>query len=166
MLIASGISGFEVMAGKCITYFIIFSFDIIMLYYIGLNILSVPMKGSIVLVMATLLIFTAAIVFLGMIFSMFCKSSTQGIQNAMIIAVPSFMLSGFTWPTMAMPDFIQKISYSLPLTYFLEAIKMETMMGARYEYVSGDIKVLLVFMVAGGVAAAAAIKSKYKLEKF
>lgn len=166
MLIASGISWFEVMAGKFITYFIIFSFDIIMLYYIGLNILAVPMKGSIVLVMATLLIFTAAVVFLGMIFSMFCKSSTQGIQNAMIIAVPSFMLSGFTWPTMAMPEFIQKISYSLPLTYFLEAIKMETMMGAKYEYVSGDIKVLLVFMVAGGIAAAAAIKSKYKLEKF
>ena len=82
------------------------------------------MNGNIVLVISTLLIFTAAIVFLGMVFSLFCKNSIQGIQNAMIIAVPSFMLSGFTWPVMAMPEFVQKLSHLLPLTYFLNAIKI------------------------------------------
>lgn len=166
MLIVSGISWHELMIGKILTYFIIFTFDIIALYYIALNILPVPMNGNIGLVILTLLIFTAVIVFLGMIFSLFCKNSIQGIQNAMIIAVPSFMLSGFTWPVMAMPELVQKASHILPLTYFLNAIRMEILMGAKYEYVSGDIKVLILFMIVGGIVAALAMKSKYKLEKF
>ena len=154
------------MIGKFLTYFIIFTFDITALYYIALNILPIPMNGNIGVVISTLLIFTAAIVFLGMVFSLFCKNSIQGIQNAMIIAVPSFMLSGFTWPVMAMPEFVQKLSHMLPLTYFLNAIKMETIIGAKYEYVLSDIKALLLFMVIGGAVAAFAMKSKYKLEKF
>lgn len=166
MLIVSGVKWYELMIGKFLTYYIVFTFDIIILYYIALNMLPIPMNGNISLVILTLLIFTAAIVFLGIVFSLFCKNSIQGIQNAMIIAVPSFMLSGFTWPIMAMPEFVQKLSHMLPLTYFLNAIKMETIIGAKYEYVSSDIKALLLFMVIGGVIAAFAMKSKYKLEKF
>ena len=41
----------------------------------------------------------------------------------MIVAVPSFIISGQTWPLMAMPKAVQGLSNMLPLTHFLEAFR-------------------------------------------
>ncbi len=164
MLVLAGLKWYELFIGKFLVYFLIFSIDMIILYYYALNILNVPMIGSAGLFFITMLLFCAVIIFLGMIFSIIVNNSIQAIQYAMIIAVPSFMLSGFTWPIFAMPDFIQKISYSLPLTYFLNTIKMQSMMGAGYDYCKDDLKALLLFMIFAGLIAALGISIKYKTE--
>nr|WP_258928595.1 hypothetical protein [Flavobacterium davisii] len=42
----------------------------------------------------------------------------------MVIASPAFIISGFTWPSNAMPAFIENFSKIIPLTPYLEAMKI------------------------------------------
>jgi ABC-2 type transport system permease protein len=42
----------------------------------------------------------------------------------MVIASPAFIISGFTWPTYAMPSFIANFTKIIPLTPYLEALKI------------------------------------------
>ena len=42
----------------------------------------------------------------------------------MVIASPAFIISGFTWPSYAMPEFIKSFTAIIPLTPYLEALKI------------------------------------------
>ena len=42
----------------------------------------------------------------------------------MVIATPSFILSGFTWPLSQMPAWVQYIANIIPLTHFLPAFRI------------------------------------------
>ncbi|MNT87161.1 ABC-2 type transporter [compost metagenome] len=42
----------------------------------------------------------------------------------MVVATPSFILSGFTWPLSQMPRWIQAIADIIPLTHFLPAFRI------------------------------------------
>ena len=48
----------------------------------------------------------------------------KATQILMVIASPAFIISGFTWPNYAMPDFITYFTKIIPLTPYLEALKI------------------------------------------
>ena len=68
-------------------------------------------------------IFTLACIFIGMLFSLAIPSQLKATELLMVLASPSFLLSGYTWPLEAMPKLIQHFSNLLPLTHFLRAFR-------------------------------------------
>lgn len=68
-------------------------------------------------------IFTLACMFIGMLFSMAIPSQLKATELLMVLATPSFLLSGYTWPLEAMPTLIQRFSNFLPLTHFLQGFR-------------------------------------------
>jgi len=68
-------------------------------------------------------IFTLACMFMGMLFSMAIPSQLKATELLMVLATPSFLLSGYTWPLEAMPTLIQRFSNLLPLTHFLQGFR-------------------------------------------
>ena len=42
----------------------------------------------------------------------------------MVVATPSFILSGFTWPLSQMPAWVQFISDCIPLTHYLKIFRI------------------------------------------
>lgn len=68
-------------------------------------------------------IFTLACMFIGMLFSMAIPSQLKATELLMVLATPSFLLSGYTWPLEAMPTLIQRFSNLLPLTHFLQGFR-------------------------------------------
>ncbi|WP_300598486.1 ABC transporter permease [Niabella sp.] len=67
--------------------------------------------------------FSLACMFLGMLFSLAIPNQLRATELLMVIATPSFLLSGYTWPLEAMPDCIAKIAGMLPLTQFLQGFR-------------------------------------------
>lgn len=67
--------------------------------------------------------FTFACMFLGMLFSLVLRSQLKATELLMVLATPSFLLSGFTWPLEAMPASIQSFANLLPLTHFLHGFR-------------------------------------------
>jgi ABC-2 type transport system permease protein len=92
------------------------------------------------------MLFIVTIVFWGMWFSAFCQSRLTATQVLMFVALPSFLLSGFTWPVKAMPDAVQWISQLLPITHFVSAFRNLYLGGATWRYVAPNFAILSVFL--------------------
>lgn len=67
--------------------------------------------------------FSLACMFFGMLFSLIVPNQLRATELLMVIATPSFLLSGYTWPLEAMPGWIAIGSSELPLTRFLQGFR-------------------------------------------
>lgn len=68
--------------------------------------------------------FVMAVCFIGILVSILIPDQLKATEVLMVVATPSFMLSGFTWPLSQMPEWIQMISQVIPLTHFLPAFRI------------------------------------------
>jgi ABC-2 type transport system permease protein len=68
-------------------------------------------------------LFIMSLTFMGIATSILFRTQLKATEVLMIIAVPSFIISGQTWPLMSMPKVVQGLSNMLPLTHFLEAFR-------------------------------------------
>lgn len=142
-LIFSKLKSKEIIQGKFILYFILFYINAFIMYSLAINIFQIPSVGSIPLVALLFAVFLASVLMIGIFISALIKSQVQAIEISMIIAVPSFILSGYTWPAMAFPHFLQGVSYALPLTHFLKALKAVMYMGQGYDVIRADVRYLV-----------------------
>lgn len=108
--------------------------------YIGSNF------SSLVIITAAFCLGTAE---LGLLAALLSPTLDRAIQLAMVIAAPAFLISGFTWPMMAMPLPISFLAQLLPLTHYLEAMRALTMKGARMGDVIPQLTNMLI--IAGAL---------------
>ena len=142
-LIFSKLKSKEIITAKFLLYFVIFFIDAIIMFSLAINVFQVPQIGSLALIGLLFTVFLSSVLMIGICLSAIIKSQVQAIEISMIIAVPSFILSGYTWPAMAMPEIIQKISNALPLTHFLHAMKAVTYMNQGYDVIRDDVRFLI-----------------------
>jgi ABC-2 type transport system permease protein len=83
------------------------------------SLFHVDMVSSIGVFFLISLIFIMSLTFMGIATSILFRTQLKATEVLMIIAVPSFIISGQTWPLMQMPKLVQWISNMLPLTHFL-----------------------------------------------
>ena len=69
-------------------------------------------------------IFVLSVSFIGILVSIVVPSQLKATEILMVIATPSFILSGFTWPLSQMPQAVQAIANVIPLTHFLKAFRI------------------------------------------
>jgi len=106
------------------------------------------------LVLAALL--TLASMCIGMLFSIAVPSQLKATEILMVISTPAFVLSGFTWPTLAIPDSITIIAQYIPLTQFLSGFRKVAFYGGDLSSIKPEIYILLIitfvaFMITVGI---------------
>lgn len=89
------------------------------------------------------LIFCLGTAGLGAVSALLSPTLDFAIQLAMVIAAPAFLISGFTWPMLVIPQPIQMLAFMLPLTHFLDALRAVTMKGAGLGDVTQQLQALL-----------------------
>ena len=146
-LIYSRINGKEIICGKLLLYFLLFAIDAIVVYWLGISYFKLPMRGNVFLLMMVMGIFLLVVLTLGMLISLFSQNMSQAIQFSMLVAVPSFLLSGYTWPAFSMPIGLQFLSKLMPLTYFLEATRALILMGGDWAIIKPFLSSLLIFLL-------------------
>ena len=109
-------------------------------FKIDIDILNLPM-----LVLATLL--TLASMCIGMLFSIAIPSQLKATELLMVISTPAFILSGFTWPTLAFPDAIANIAQFIPSTQFLIGFRKIAFYGGDLASIKSEINTLLLIIV-------------------
>ena len=109
-------------------------------FKIDIDIFNLPM-----LVLATLL--TLASMCIGMLFSIAIPSQLKATELLMVISTPAFILSGFTWPTLAFPDAIAKIAQFIPSTQFLNGFRKIAFYGGDLASIKSEINTLLLIIV-------------------
>lgn len=114
---------FIVMAIKSLPVWVFSVFNI-MVFFIYSKYLMIPVPDGFWNFMMMTGIFVLACTNLGVFFSILIPDSLKATQVLMVIASPAFIISGFTWPVYAMPEFIQRFTDLIPLTPYLEALKI------------------------------------------
>lgn len=112
-----------VMTIKCLPIWIFANFNILFFYLCSLY-FKIPAPDNI----GNFFLLTAAFVIaatnLGVLVSILVPDALKATQILMVIASPAFIISGFTWPSYAMPEFIKSFTAIIPLTPYLEALKI------------------------------------------
>jgi ABC-2 type transport system permease protein len=109
---------------------------------------GVPMEGSLLLLLGVVLVFIAANLTLGIMFSSIARNQLQAMQMTFFFFLPSILLSGFMFPFRGMPEWAQWIGNVLPLTHFLLLVRGILLKGNGIEVLWPQIWPILAFMLA------------------
>ena len=147
-LIVSPIGRVELMLGKIIPYVGIGYVQMTLVLLVGALVFRTPLVGSVLLLYALALLFIAANLALGLVFSTAAKTQQQAMQMSFFFLLPNILLSGFMFPFDAMPRFAQILSQALPLTHFLRIVRGIALRGAGFSDLGGELIWLVGILVA------------------
>ncbi len=158
---ALGGNAFTKVMGKILPYFTINLAALTVSLLIARYLYKVPFRGSITALIFLSILFIFCIDALGVFLSLICSNELEATQIAMLVAIPSFLFSGFTWPIQAMPIPCQALAKILPLTYFTQAIRKIDIMGLSWLHLQQEIFVLIIMTLVLLPAAILTYKFKY-----
>jgi len=115
---------------------------------------GVPMRGSPLTALAVVLLLGAGSLVLGSFLSNFARSEFQVVQFIPLVITPQIVLCGIWWPLQSIPEFLRPISYLLPLTYAVDALRAVMLKGASItEILYPDLIALGIFFLIFFAAA-------------
>jgi ABC-type multidrug transport system permease subunit len=113
----------DLMMGKVLPYAFIGLLDMVLTLGVMVWFFDISISGNFWFLLLASVIFILCSLGIGLLISILCRTQVQAIQLTVAIFLPSLLLTGFVFPLEPMPWFIKIISYSLPLTYYLEIIR-------------------------------------------
>ena len=143
VLLVSPLKPVQIILGKVVPYLILSFANVITILVIARYAFDVPVRGSLILLLAESLLFIVCALSLGILIS--TRTSSQ--QTAMMISLaglllPTVILSGFIFPISSMPAALQVVSNIVPAKWFLSIIRGIMIKGIGVEYVWRETLVL------------------------
>jgi ABC-2 type transport system permease protein len=160
-LVVSPIGRVELMVGKIIPYVGIGYLQMTLVLLIGALAFGTPIVGSVLLLYVLALLFIAANLALGLVFSTVAKNQQQAMQMSFFFLLPNILLSGFMFPFDAMPLPAQVFAQALPLTHFLRVVRGIALKGAGFSDLGGELLWLAGILVA--LVALASVRFRKKV---
>lgn len=156
-----------VMTIKCLPIWIFANFNILFFYLCSLY-FKIPVPENLWNFFLVTAVFVVAAANLGVLVSILIPDALKATQVLMVIASPAFIISGFTWPAYAMPEFIKNFTAIIPLTPYLEALKIMVVQNGSDDLTKKYLVHLLilgwVYFILGWIALK--IKIHYLLKKY
>jgi ABC-2 type transport system permease protein len=137
----------DLMLGKVLPYALIGLMDMLLTLGVMVWFFDISITGNFGFLILASVIFILASLGMGLLISILCRTQVQAIQLTVAIFLPSLLLTGFVFPLEPMPWFIKLISYSLPLTYYLEIIRGVVIKGVGGEELWLQTGVILLMAV-------------------
>jgi ABC-2 type transport system permease protein len=144
----------DLMLGKVLPYAFIGLLDMFLTLGVMIWFFHISITGSFWFLCLASCIFILCSLGIGLLISILCQTQVQAIQLTVAIFLPSLLLTGFVFPLEPMPWFIKVISYSLPLTYYLEIIRgivIKGIGGTELWFQTGVILVMAVAMLSTSI---------------
>ncbi|RQO31424.1 ABC transporter permease [Taibaiella sp. KBW10] len=154
-------STFKLIWIKIIPY-LIMSFGIWLMYWGFTKWFHIPFTENLGMLTLIAGIFVLSVCFIGILVSILIPNQLKATEILMVIATPSFILSGFTWPLSQMPVWIQYIANVIPLTHFLPAFRILIIENGPVDLTYPYIFNLLLIAVIGFILSFIALHFKQK----
>ena len=136
----------ELVMGKMLAYFVVGFADMIIVITAGLTVFQVPLRGNVLLLLATGCVFLFGSLFWGILLSATMKNQLLAYQMGIITSfLPSFLLSGFIYSIESMPKVIQVVTFIVPARYFVTILKGIYLKGIGVRVLWEDILFLVIF---------------------
>lgn len=160
-LTASSHSTLQMILVKVIPY-LLMSLFIWILYGVMAHFLRMPFFEHIMALSLAAFLFVLAVSFMGILVSILLPSQLKATEVLMVVATPSFMLSGFTWPLSQMPVWLQWIAQVIPTTHFLPIFRTLIIENGTPDMTTIHLFKLLIIATTGFAASMVALQVKKK----
>jgi ABC-2 type transport system permease protein len=149
VLLVSPLKPVQIIIGKVLPYFLLSLVNVIIILLLSWFVFGLPVKGSIVLLLAESMLYILMSLSLGILISTVSKTMQQAIFISLVgMMLPTILLSGFIFPIENMPKIYDWISAVLPPRYFIVIIKNIMIKGTGFLYVWKETLILIVFTIA------------------
>ncbi|HXX66941.1 MAG TPA: ABC transporter permease [Polyangiaceae bacterium] len=153
-LIVAPLRTHEILLGKMLPPLIIGLAHMTLYVIAAVVVFRVPIRGSLLLLYASGVIFLAAVVGVGLFISSLCATQQQAILGAFLFLAPATLLSGFATPIDNMPPWLRPVTLVNPLRYFLVITRGVFLKGMSAADVAGQTLPLALIAVCTLTAAA------------
>jgi len=121
---------FTVIIGKAGAYMSIFLLHSIYFFGIIFRFHGLPMKSNLFTLMVFITPFLLAVIYLGISLSTIFRTREMAMLLLLSTAMPFILVSGFSWPLMAMPSWLRNLAMLLPSTMGIDGFMKISILGA------------------------------------
>jgi ABC-2 type transport system permease protein len=148
VLLVSPLKPIQIIVGKVLPYFILSIIDVIMILLLSWFVFDLPIKGSLILLLAETMLYILMSLSLGILISTVSKTMQQAIFISFLgLMLPTILLSGFIFPIENMPKGYDWVSAIMPPRYFIVIIKNIMIKGTGFLYVWKETLILAVMTI-------------------
>ena len=148
ILLVSPINPIWVILSKTIPYFVLSIINLSTILLLSVFVLNVPIAGSLLSLLGVSLLFIFVSLALGLLIS--CITHTQVaalLASAMVLLIPTIILSGIIFPIESMPAPLQWLSCIIPARWYVALVRKLMIEGVPLSYVWQEVLILLLMAV-------------------
>ncbi|MDD4169857.1 MAG: ABC transporter permease [Desulfotomaculaceae bacterium] len=157
---SAAVPAWKIFAGKALPYLIAGIFNYSLLLWVAAFFVNVKIEGAVALLLLLGLLFEVIIVSLGFLISLYVPNSLQVTRYIMLLSVPLFILSGYTWPGTHMPAVLNGLARLMPYTWMAEGSRLVTVKSCGPAELGVTLLVLTVFAAVSAYLAATFSKNR------
>jgi ABC-2 type transport system permease protein len=145
-LLSTPVRPVELLMGKFCAFFVLGMADMVVALVIGVGVFDVPLRGNVLLLVATSGLFLFGALCWGIFISTVARSQLLAFQASIISSfLPAFILSGFIFAIENMPLVIQQITRIVPARYFVTILQGIFLKGTGLSILWPEIVFLLIY---------------------
>jgi ABC-2 type transport system permease protein len=133
--------------GKLIVYLLVGAVWALFLFAGLFPLFGVPYNGSVLAGALAVILMTAGMALLAMFISSVFTHRETAMQVMFIVSSPAFLVSGYTFPQLAMPAAIKCLGYIVPLTPFLAAWRKTVLYGGGIADIMPEVGMMTLGIV-------------------
>ena len=146
-MLAAPINRLSIILGKVMAQTIRGMIQGFIILLLAVVLFGVVIEGSILLVIALIILTVFSFVGLGILITSFTDKEETATMVMMTLMFPMMFLSGVFFPLQQMPGYMQTFAHFLPLTYATTALRKVMVLGADIPAVATEITILVGFGV-------------------
>ncbi|MEO6028805.1 MAG: ABC transporter permease [Candidatus Binatia bacterium] len=146
-LIVTPIRPFELIIGKAIPFIGLGYANVAIVILVGTFWFQVAIAGSLVLLLALTGLFIITCLGMGLVVSAISNTQQQASMAGQFVLLPSMFFSGFMFPIASMPPVVQKLTYLIPLRYYITISRGIFLKGAGWAELKDEAAMLLIYGV-------------------
>ena len=143
VLLVSPVQPLMIIVAKAVPYLLQAFLVLIVILTMSYTVLQVPLAGSLFWIIVVSLIYILLALSLGLLISNVAKTQFVALLvSAMVLLLPTVMLSGMLFPVESMPEVLQWIAAIIPPRYYIQAMRKLMIMGVGIEQIIPEVLIL------------------------
>lgn len=154
VILVSPLKPSQIIIGKVAPYVLLAFANGLLILLLGYFVFGLPVSGSLVLLLAELLLYITLSLSLGILISTIARSQQIAMfMSLFVLLLPTVLLSGFIFPIENMPVILQWLSAVLPPRWFIIILKDIMLKGNGLVYIWDETLILMVMTAIFLIAA-------------
>ncbi len=143
VLLVSPVRPLMIIIAKAVPYLMLSALILVCILLLSAFVLDVPVAGSLFWVFLISIIYIIMALSLGLLISIVAETQLVAIlASAMILLMPSILLSGMLYPVESMPTILRYLSQIIPASWYTTAMRKLMIMGVGIDMVWKELVVL------------------------